>query len=41
VSLLDFARFDELVEIGARDAAPVLDAWLASQGETCGDSHSS
>jgi predicted acylesterase/phospholipase RssA/CRP-like cAMP-binding protein len=41
VSLLDFARFDELVEIGVRDAAPVLDAWLASGGETCGDSHSS
>lgn len=32
VGLLDFARFDELVEIGARDAAPVLHAWLASQG---------
>ena len=28
VSLLDFDKFDQLVEMGKRDAAPVLDAWL-------------
>jgi hypothetical protein len=30
VSLLDFAKFDELLEIGERDAATVLDAWLST-----------
>lgn len=30
VSLLDFDAFDELVEIGRRDAAPALAEWLAS-----------
>ena len=30
VSLLDFDKFDELIEMGQRDAGPVLDAWLAS-----------
>jgi hypothetical protein len=29
VGLLDFDRFDELVAMGERDAAPALDAWLA------------
>jgi predicted acylesterase/phospholipase RssA/CRP-like cAMP-binding protein len=29
VSLLDFNKFDQLIEMGQRDAAPVLDAWLA------------
>jgi predicted acylesterase/phospholipase RssA/CRP-like cAMP-binding protein len=31
VSLLDFDKFDELVEIGERDAGPALDAWLESR----------
>jgi predicted acylesterase/phospholipase RssA/CRP-like cAMP-binding protein len=32
VSLLDFNKFDELVEIGERDATPVLRSWLATTG---------
>jgi len=30
VSLLDFDKFDQLIEVGQRDAGPILDAWLAS-----------
>ena len=30
VSLLDFDKFDELIEMGERDAAPVIDSWLAA-----------
>jgi predicted acylesterase/phospholipase RssA/CRP-like cAMP-binding protein len=30
VSLLDFDKFDELLEMGERDAVTVLDAWLAT-----------
>ena len=31
VSLLDFDKFDELVEMGERDAFAPLDEWLASR----------
>jgi lysophospholipid hydrolase len=31
VSLLDFDKFDELIILGERDAAPALDAWLATR----------
>ena len=30
VSLMDFKAFDELIEIGFRDAEPELAAWLAA-----------
>lgn len=32
VSLLDFDRFDELIESGRRDAGPAIAGWLASRG---------
>ncbi len=31
VSLLDFDKFESLIEAGARDSAPVIDEWLASR----------
>lgn len=31
VSLLDFDKFQDLVEMGERDSAPALDEWLAEQ----------
>ena len=33
VSLLDFDKFKELVEMGERDSAPALDEWLARRNE--------
>jgi predicted acylesterase/phospholipase RssA len=34
ISLLDFDRFDELIALGERDAAPALDAWIALEPAT-------
>ena len=30
VSLLDFDKFDQLVDMGRRDSMPVLESWLGS-----------
>ena len=36
MSLLDFDKFDRLVDIGERDAATTLDAWLSDAGPPAG-----